>query len=191
MEETNDQVEQQTTEQVETDNTDWKAKAIEFETKYKSENGLRRRLEKDLKQSSTKTGESETQTQATQQKGFDYAQKAYLKSSGINADEFDFVKEVMDATGKSDIDAVLDSKYFKAELKERRETKATAEAMPGKTNRAGNQTRNDVDYWIAQGKLPPADQPELRRKVVNAKIAAEKARNQFTTNAVVNGTRDS
>lgn len=188
MDEANDQgVDKQQDTNTEADTTDWKAKAIEFEAKYKAESGSRRRLEKDLKQIASKDTETQTE-RSTQQdsKGFDYAQKAYLKSSGIQADEFDFVKEVMDATGKNDLDAILGSKYFQAELKERRETKATADATPIGTKRAGNQTRNDVDYWIQKGELPK-DNPALARKVVNAKIQAEQNTNRFSPNSVIVG----
>jgi hypothetical protein len=172
------------------DNTDWKAKAIEFETKYKAENGVRRRVEKDLKQYTSSKTESQTESQPQDKKGFDYAQKAYLKSSGINSDEFDFVKEVMDATGKTDIDAILGSKYFQAELKERREIKATEAATPPGTKRAGNSTSNTVDYWLAKiaaGTATIADisDRKLRQDVVNARIKAEGSKSQFATQAVV------
>lgn len=115
--------------------------------------------------------------------GFDYAEKAYLKASGIQSDEYDFVKEVMDSTGKN-LDQVLEAKYFQSELKERREAKATKDAIPdGKTRGAGGH-RDSVEYWIAKGELPPPDQIELRRKVVNAKIKANNQGSKFAQGSV-------
>ena len=167
------------------DTTDWKAKALEAQETAKKLQGMAKRFKTKVdKLAQPKPAANEPNTPATQTKGFDYAQKAYLKASGIQADEFDFVKEVMDGTGKSDIDAVLGSKYFQAELKERREVNTTAEATPTGTKRAGNQTRNDVDYWLAKGETPK-DNPELARKVVNARIAAAKTKSQFSDEPVV------
>jgi hypothetical protein len=168
------------------DTTDWKAQAQTAHEALKKAQGIAKRFQTKLsKLSEPKAPASEPAKPANQQKGFDYAEKAYLKSSGINADEFDFVKEVMDATGKTDIDAILGSKYFQAELKERRDLKATEVATPSGTKRAGNTTRDQVDYWIAKGELPPADQAELRRAVVNARIKSEKSKTNFTSQAVV------
>lgn len=172
----------------EEDKTDWKAIAQERQDALTKTQGIANRFKTKLSKQSAPANPSNPANPAPtndQPKGFDYAQKAYLKASGINADEFDFVKEVMDGTGKSDIDAILGSKYFQAELKERRELKATAEATPKGTTRAGQTTRNDIDYWIEKGELPPADQVELRRKVVNAKISKAKASSQFTSTPVV------
>ncbi len=185
MEDTNEQVEQtESTEQVEQDTTDWKAKAIEFETKYKSENAARRRYEKDLKQATSKTTETQTESKPQDKQGFDYAEKAYLKSSGIENTDFEFVKEVMDSTGKN-LDQVLESKYFQAELKERKDQRMAEKATPQGSKRAGQSSNNEVEYWLAKGELPPASNRELRIKVVNARIKAEEAKSQFTDTPVV------
>jgi hypothetical protein len=187
METNNDQVDSEVPDlpQVEEgaeDTTDWKATALKLQGMAKR---FKTRADKlTAQQPPAKPETTQQKTEATQTKGFDYAQKAYLKASGIQADEFDFVKEVMDGTGKSDIDAVLGSKYFQAELKERREVNTTAEATPTGTKRAGNQTRNDVEYWLAKGETPK-DNPELARKVVNARIAAAKTKSQFSDEPVI------
>jgi hypothetical protein len=110
----------------------------------------------------------------------DYGQKAYLIANGIKADEINYVKEVMEATGK-DLDSVLASKYFQAELKERREAQAAEAAMPSGTKRSGTASRDTVEYWVAKGELPPPT-PEnfkLRTEVVNAKIKAQTSNRQF------------
>lgn len=125
-------------------------------------------------------------TKTNESGDFDYGQKAYLVANGVKSDEMDFVKEVMAETGKS-LDMVLESKYFQAELKERREAQEMADAIPTGTKRSQQTTRDQAAYWIAKGELPP-NTPEnqaLRRDVVNAKMKAGNSGSRFTTNPVV------
>lgn len=165
----------------EPDTTDWKAKALEMQGKLKEARGISKRYQKDLEQSRN-TPKAEPKADAPQAKqGFDYGQKAYLKSSGIDADDFEFVKEVMDNTGK-DLDSVLASKYFQSELKERKDLRMAEQATPSGSKRAGNTTRDQVEYWMAKGELPP--DRELRQKVVNARMKAEQDKSQFTEQPV-------
>lgn len=168
------------------DTTDWKALAQERQGQLKEARGIAKRFQTKITKMSEPKVEPQPKTNAPEKKGFDYAEKAYLKSSGIEASDFEFVKEVMDSTGK-DIDSVLESKYFQSELKERKDARMTEAATPSGSKRAGNSTRDQVDYWIAKGELPPADQRELRTKVVNARIKSEGAKSQFTDNAVIKG----
>lgn len=97
----------------------------------------------------------------------DYGQKAYLKASGIEPTEFEFVKQEMESSGK-DIDELLENGYFQNSLKSFREAKAVAKATPGATRTASEPASSKVDYWIAKGELPP--DPKLRIEVVNKKI---------------------
>jgi hypothetical protein len=115
----------------------------------------------------------------------DYGQKAYLKASGIKAEEFGLVQEIMSQTGK-DLDSVLESKYFQAELKDSRELAAAQQATPSSTKRAGSNARDSVDYWMAKGELPPADQADLRRKVVNARMKVDTDGSKFTDSPIGN-----
>jgi hypothetical protein len=119
-----------------------------------------------------------------EKKGFDLAERAYLKSSGITPDEYPLVQEIMASTGK-ELEEVLEAKYFQAELKELRETKASAEAVPKGTGRSSQSSKDKVDYWLAKKQLPPADQPELRKEYVNAKLRAETSGNPFSDIPVV------
>jgi hypothetical protein len=168
------------------DKTDWKAIAQERQDALAKMQGMTKRFQTKLKKlAEAPKSSNSSQGNAPEKKGFDYAEKAYLKSSGINSEEFNFVKEVMDSTGK-DIDSVLSSNWFQKDLQERRQLKTTEAATPSGTKRAGQQTRNDVDYWIAKGELPK-DDPALARKVVNAKIRAERDKNQFAPNSVIIG----
>ncbi len=118
----------------------------------------------------------------------DYGQKAYLVAKGIEApDEVELVQKTIKETGKP-LDQVIGSKFFQAELKELREARDAEAAIPkgdkGK-GRSAQSSRDTVEYWIAKGELPPKDQVELRRKVVNARIKVEKDKTQFTDTPVV------
>lgn len=114
----------------------------------------------------------------------DRMDKAILRMEKItDSKEIELVQSVMKDTGK-DLESVLGMKYFQAELKEMRELAKTEEATPQGSKRSGTSTRDTVDYWLAKGDLPPLDQPELRRKVVNAKIAKQKAGSQFSANPI-------
>lgn len=158
---------------------DWKAEANRLR-------GIAKRNETRLKKLQAIKVESATEPkkEPSEKATFDYAEKAFLRANGIQADEYPLVLEVMQSTGKS-LDDVLDAKYFQAELKERREAKASKDAIPSGTKRTASSTRDTVDYWLAKGELPPLDQRELRQQVVNARIKAETAKSQFTDRPVV------
>jgi hypothetical protein len=124
----------------------------------------------------------ESEKKETKKEGFDNADKAYLLASGIKRDEFAIVQEAIDNTGKS-LDDILESKWFQAELKEKRETDATKAAIPAGTKRVVGQARDSVEYWIAKNELPK-DNEELARKVVNARIKAETQKSKFSPRGV-------
>lgn len=107
---------------------------------------------------------------------FGYDVKAYLKASGIKADEFDFVKAEMKSAGIKDVDALLENKYFQSKLEEHREVSRTAEATP-KGNRSGGVATDSVAYYMGK---PMEEVPaEMRRAVVNAKLDKEKNQSKF------------
>lgn len=145
------------------------------------------RLKRQLAREERKLNTSPEPKQETKSGDLDYGQKAYLVANGIKGtDEINLVKQIMKDTGK-DLDSIIESRYFQAELKEMRDDKATKEAVPTNTKRSGNSARSSVEYWLAKGELPPEDQPELRRQVVNAEIKAQSTANNFTKNSVVMG----
>lgn len=144
------------------DSTDWKAEAL----KYKAI----------LDRNKNKKPETK---KAPASNDLDYGAKAFLAVQGIRgADEIKLVKEFMSNTGK-DLDSVVESKHFKAELEEMRELKKTADATPSGNKRTGQSARDSVDYWIAKGELPPVSEAELRRKVVNARMKKETSKSVF------------
>jgi len=166
------------------DATDWKAEAMKARGIAKRNATRLAKLKKAAETKIETTTPPAKKEKEEERKGFDYAEKAYLRSSGIHADEYDLVLEVMQSTGKS-LDEVLEAKYFQAELKERREVKATRDAVPSGSKRSSPASRDSVEYWIAKGELPPRDQVELRRKVLRAKENSEERKSQFSDNPIV------
>jgi hypothetical protein len=69
-------------------------------------------------------------------------------------------------------------------MKERIQDRTTKDATPSSTKKAPSSGKDTVEYWLAKGELPTGD-PELKRKVVNAKIAGEKAANTNTAEGSV------
>lgn len=163
VEETNDNGE---------DTTDWKAIALKNEGIAKR---LKTKLEK-AKEAPAQKGEEKKDT-------LDRMDKAILRMEKITApEEVDLIQSIMKETGK-DLESVLASKFFQAELTEMRELAASKSATPEGTKRSGQAPRDSVEYWLAKGELPK-DNPELARKVVNAKLHKEATKNQFTDQAV-------
>jgi hypothetical protein len=113
----------------------------------------------------------------------DYGQLAFYNSKSdsikIETDaEIAFLKKTIEETRKPQ-SSILNSKWFQSELKEMRELKQTADAVPSSSKRANQSSKDSVDYWVAKGELPPADQQELRRKVVNAKMKKDENKGMF------------
>lgn len=163
------------------DKTDWKAIAKKnhgiaqrFKTKF--EKSKDKAPEGGDKGGSDKGGQGDDGNKEV----LDRMDRAVLRVEKITApDEVKLVESFMKETGKS-LDEVLASKFFQAELKEIRELANTEDATPKNDKRSGTLTRDTVEYWIAAGKLP--EDPILRQKVVNAKIAKEKSGSQFSSN---------
>lgn len=116
-----------------------------------------------------------TKQDGTKSDDFGYDVKAYLKASGIKAEEFDFVKKEMKQSGM-DLDSLLDNEYFQAKLDKHRAVSRTEEAAP-RGKRSGGAATESVDYWLAK----PIDEvpADMRRAVVNAKLEREGRKSQF------------
>jgi len=138
---------------------DWKAEAL----KYKAI--LARNKDK-----------SHTKEPSKKSDELDYGAKAFLKSSGIENSEFDFVKEELKKSGLKDLDSLLENPYFKAELENKRALDKTKNAtIKGK---ASNQVATDsVEYWLTK----PIDEVprEMRFKVVQAKMKKDSSSGMF------------
>lgn len=159
------------------DTTDWKAEAIKAQ-------GIVKRLKTKIEKAK-ETPAPKVEAPKEAEKGLDRLDRAVLRVEKItDAEEIALVETIMKETGK-DVEGVLASKYFQNELKEMRDARATKDATPSSSKRSNQSPRDEVDYWIAKGELPPADQVDLRRKVVNAKMKQAKQANQFSDNAVI------
>ncbi len=108
--------------------------------------------------------------------------KAFLKASGIELDEFDFVFDEQKKSGKQ-LDELLGNPYFQAELKGKREAKANLEATPTGTGRTASSPKDSVDYWRDKEGLP--DDPKLQRDVVNARMERDRNKGMFTDTPVI------
>ena len=138
---------------------DWKAEAL----KYKAI--LDRNKDKPhTKEPSKKSDE------------LDYGAKAFLKSSGIENTEFDFVKEELKKSRLKDLESLLDNPYFKAELDTRRNLDKSKNAtIKGKS--ANGVATDSIDYWLTK----PIDEvpKEMRFKVVQAKMKKDNSGGSF------------
>lgn len=163
------------------DTTDWKAQAEANLELAKRNAGIaqrnKTRLQK-LKENAQPADKKDDKGNAAPQTS-DLGEKAYLMASGIKgADEIDFVQKMKKETGK-DIESLLGTTYFQTEFKEFKEKRDTANAVPQASKRSNNSSVDTVEYWIAKGEMPPENQPELRRAVVNARMKKEESKGQF------------
>ena len=126
---------------------------------------------------------AETREERNEDKGgLDRIDKAILRAEKItSSDEIDLFESIKRETGK-DTEDVLESRYWKAELKALRDENAAKEALPSNSKRSAQATSNSVDYWLAKGQMPPASEPKLRQAYVNAKMAKTAERTMFTDN---------
>lgn len=116
-----------------------------------------------------------------------WAEKAYLNANGVRGkEEYDLVTDMVQNTGK-DLESLLESKYFQAELRDLRATKesrAASDAASG-SRKGGATARDSVDYWVSKGELPPAHMVQLRREVVNARLKSERDGSKFASRSVI------
>lgn len=162
----------------EEDTTDWKAESVKWE-------GLARRNHRELTKLKA-TPKPEPVAPSNEKKGFDYGEKAYLRAEGVSAEDFDFAHELMRESGKKSIEDLLASRGFQLALKDRKDAREVQNAIPEGSKRSQQSARNTVEYWVAKGELPPADQYELRKAVVKAeREALKKGQSKFSPNPVV------
>jgi hypothetical protein len=138
---------------------DWKAEALKYKAILD-----RNKNKPHTKEPSKKSDE------------LDYGAKAFLKSSGIENSEFDFVKTELQKSGLKDLESLLENPYFKAELENKRALDKTKNAtIKGK---ASNQVATDsVEFWLTK---PIEEVPrEMRYKVVQAKMKKDSSGGTF------------
>ena len=102
-----------------------------------------------------------------------------LKEQGLkDAEEIELI---LNESKELNIDPlVLVKKGFaKGILEEHRKQKEAAIANPSSKNRGSVNAKASAAYWISKGELPPVDQVELRREIVNTKMKAGQAKKMF------------
>ena len=176
-------------EEGEEDNTDWKALAQKnqgiakrYQTKLAK---LKEAAEEQKKAEEAEKAKPSEPKPKSKKEGFDYAEKAYLKVSKITPDEYPLVQDWLENSNCKDIEEVMENSRFQNELIALREQKASVDAVPKGTKRSAQSSRDKVDYWLAKGEMPPADQINLRREYVNAKLKRETDKSKFTDQPIV------
>lgn len=167
-------LEEVTEEELADDSVDWKAKFQETHGKLKRATTKLSKLKSKQETEKKDLGAEKIEVEKESDELTD-GQLAYLTAKGIDGDEeIEFIQKHLKKTGESLRDALKDD-YVQSKIKSFKNARDVAEATPTGSNR-GNQTssKNDPDYWIAKDELPPAEQVELRRKVVNEKIRRQR-----------------
>lgn len=164
----------------EEDTTDYKALALRNA-------GIAKRLKTRLEKSKiAEKVEKKVEEALEEQKGFDYAERAYIRSEGIVGDELRLVEDWVKDTGKKIEDVILNTR-FQSELKDFRDNKASKEAIPSGSKRSSTSAKDETAYWVAKGEMPEntPENRELRQKIVNAKIKEKGSGDVFTKNSVM------
>jgi len=173
-------------EEQETDTTDWKAEAKKLSNALGTAN---RQITK-LKKEDKVVQQPANQEKDSQQSELSLDQEAYLIALGIKSEEaHNIIKQAMESTGKN-FKEVAKDKFVLGQIKKTEELKASEEAAPDGTKRSTTQARDSVDYWSKKyektGELPPLDQPEMRKKVINTKMKTDKNTSKYTDTPIGN-----
>lgn len=143
------------------------------------------RLKRQTSQLEKKLGVAEPEPKS-KSNDLDYGQKAFLKSYGVQgSDELQLVREYLE-NGKS-LDDIPNNRHFQNDLSELRDARLVKQAVPSGTARANFNARDTVEYWIAKGEMPPSDQVQLSRDVLNARIAKEGSSSKFSSTPIIEG----
>jgi len=109
--------------------------------------------------------------------------KLALKTDGIvEEDEIELAHKLKEETGK-EMEDLLKSKYFKAELETLREEKANTKATSDVRGGGGEaKVKETPEYWIKKGGYPTADEvpdKKLRAKIARAMMKNTKSGKKF------------
>ena len=106
-----------------------------------------------------------------------------LKESGLqDAEEIDLI---INESKELNIDPLVYMKkgFATGILESHRKQKEADIANPSSKNRGSVNAKASADYWVSKGELPPQDQVELRREVVNKKMKASNRKQMFNYEA--------
>ena len=162
------------------DTTDYKALFLKTQ-------GMTKRFQTKLKKLAEESSKpkEEKDPVADKKEVLDRVDRAVLSVKGITEpEEIELVERRKAETGRS-LEDLLSATWFKAELAEFREKATSFDVMPKGSKRSNQAARDSVEYWIAKGELPPKNQVQLRRDVVNARYQKSKQGSVFAAQDVV------
>jgi len=162
------------------DITDYKTIALERQELAKKNFGIAKRFQTKLEKSKVeeqKPVEKPIEKQIESNEP-DYAKIAYLNSLGnTNPDDQKWVMEEANRL-KLPLTDILNMEHAKIALKNAKDQREAQAGMPKGGGRGGNNTQQDVDYWLAKGETP--DDLGLAKKVIDAKVNKEQNKNIFS-----------
>ncbi len=153
------------------EDTDWKAKALEFQGRAKRIETKNKKLSERMKSLEKPVEDATPQNKSNSQSGdLDKGDKALLVAYGIkSSDEIALAKSWLNRTG-DEIDTMIEDDIFQAKLTKLRDAKAVLDATPTGKRGSSSTGRDTVDYWLAKDEMPPKEMGEkLRRDYVTAK----------------------
>lgn len=116
---------------------------------------------------------------------FDYGELSYLAVKGYeHEDDLNYIKTIKEKSGEP-LRKIIEDDYVVEHLRTMKEERMVQNAIPSSQRRAPAILKNTVDYWLAKGELPPMDQVQLRRDVLNERINRERQKSKFTDNPVI------
>ena len=164
-----------------------KSKEAEESLKVRAEKAERQLKQAIAAAKGEKTPKKPKGEKTPKNKGFDYAQLAFLEGRGIkHSDDQDYLFKEMETTGK-ELKEVIEFEYVQEHLKKEAEARASADAVPAGNKRGSDAGKDKVDYWVAKGELPPntPENQQLRRDIVNARKKRETDSSKFTDQPVI------
>jgi hypothetical protein len=168
------------------DITDYKAIALERQELAKKNFGIAKRFQTKLEKAKSAVQEpvTETKTETKEPNEPDYARMAYLDGKGItNPDDQKWVQDEANRL-KLPLTDILSMEYAKAKLQSNKEQREAMDGMPKGRGKGGGQTQNEVDYWVDRvkpdGTYETPEDHDLAIKVINARIAKESKKSQFS-----------
>jgi hypothetical protein len=168
------------------DITDYKAIALERQELAKKNFGIAKRFQTKLEKAKSAVQEpvTETKTETKEPNEPDYARMAYLDGKGItNPDDQKWVQDEANRL-KLPLTNILQMEYAKAKLQSNKEQQEAMDGMPKGRGKGGGQTQNEVDYWVDRvkpdGTYETPEDHDLAIKVINARIAKESKKSQFS-----------
>lgn len=116
----------------------------------------------------------------------DLGQKAFLRTHGIKEDDFEFVENQIKSSGMA-VDELVTNPYFLSKLQEKRNYETVLDATPEGSKRSTSVSRNQAEYWIKKGEMPPntPGNRKLRQEVVESRIQTEKSASKFADIGVI------